>query len=243
MFEARVREGVLRVFRERTRWLSTGWDGGPSEGSVAYNVSVPEGWGRTDLASYVAERRERAGFERPGPTLLTGVDLEHARRARYGSVEVIATAGVSNPAALPMDPSGEPSVPAEGGAGTVNVIVGTTRACEGGALANLLTVAAEAKAATLLNRADVPGTTTDAVIAACDPAGKPVEFTGSATPVGAATRACVREAVAASLDSRYADRERPSPSGVEYGVETTERAAVSRIEPTRVDRTGEVGSR
>ncbi|KYH27457.1 adenosylcobinamide amidohydrolase [Halalkalicoccus paucihalophilus] len=245
MFETQVREDVLRVEREGTRWLSTGWNGGPSEGAVAYNVSVPEGWGETDLTSYVAARCERADFERSGPTLLTGVDLEHARRARYGPVEAIATAGVSNPAALPMDPSGEASVPAGRGvhAGTVNVIVGTTRACEVGALANLLAVVAEAKAATLLAKTGVPGTTTDAVIAACDPTGDPVEFTGSATPVGAAARACVREAVAASLDSRYSDGEPPTLTEAEYGIETTERAAVSRIDPERTDRTGEVDSR
>lgn len=243
MFETRVRDGVLRVEREGTRWLSTGWNGGPSEGAVAYNVSVPEGWSETDLTSYVATRRERAGFARSGPTLLTGVDLDHARRARYGPVEAIATAGVSNPAALPMDPSGEASVPAEGGVSTVNVIVGTTRACEAGALANLLAVAAEAKAATLLAKTGVPGTTTDAAIVACDPAGDPVEFTGSATPVGAAARACVREAVAASLDSRYSDGEPPTLTEAEYGIETTERAAVSRLNPERADRTGEVGSR
>lgn len=242
MFEARIREGVLRVERGNSRWLSTGWGGGPSAGDVAYNVSVPEDWERTDLASYVESRREGAGFPRPGPALLTGVDLEHARGARYGSVEAIATAGISNPAALPMEPSGEVSVPAERGAhaGTVNVIVGTTRALPAGALANLLTVAAEAKAATLLSAAGVPGTTTDAMIAACDPAGEPVEFTGSATPVGAATRACVREAVRASLDSRYADREIPgSVPEAEYGVETTEHAEVYRVG----DRTGEVDAR
>lgn len=239
MFETRVSEGVLRVGREGTRWLSTGWDGGSSEGPVAYNVSVPEGWGRTDLTSYVAERRERAGFEGAGPTLLTGVSLKHARGARYGPVEAIATAGVSNPAALPMEPSGERSVGAhESGPGTVNVIVGTTRDCRGGALANLLAVAAEAKAATLLAETGVPGTTTDAVIAACDPAGESVEFTGSATPVGSAARACVREAVAASLDSRY-EGDPPTLSEAEYGIETTERAEVYQVG----DRTGEVGPR
>ncbi|MCH7659891.1 MAG: adenosylcobinamide amidohydrolase [Euryarchaeota archaeon] len=235
MFEPRVREGVLQVSRPNTRWLSTGWDGGRSNGDVAYNVSVPEGFDRTDLTEYIASRRERAGFERPGPTLLTGVDLKHARRACYGSVEVIATAGVSNPAALPMNPSGERSVPAESRVGTVNLIVGTSRSPSRGALSNLLTVAAEAKAATLLERAGVPGTTTDAIIVACDPAGEPVEFTGSATPVGAAVRACVREAVAASLDSRYADIPLPTPEEAEYGVETTERAEVFSVgtEPTK----------
>ena len=238
MFEPRVREGVLQVSRPNTRWLSTGWDGGLSEGLVAYNVSVPEGFDRTDLAEYIDFRRTRAGFERSGPTLLTGVDLKHARRARYGPVEVIATAGVSNPAALPMNPSGERSVPAESRVGTVNLIVGTSRSPSRGALSNLLTVAAEAKAATLLERAGVPGTTTDAIIVACDPAGERVEFTGSATPVGAAVRACVREAVAASLDSRYAEIPLPTLEEAKYGLETTERAEVSELS----DRTDEVDS-
>lgn len=231
MFETRISAGVLQVRRPGTRWLSTGWAGGVREGSVAYNVSVPEGFDRTDLVAYVAQRRQRAGFEAAGPTLLTGVDLEHARGARHGPVEAVVTAGVSNPAALPMEPTGTASAPAETGPGTVNVIVGTERRCGAGALANLLTVAAEAKAATLLAEAGVPGTTTDAIVAACDPDGEPVEFTGSATEVGAAARACVRDAVRASLRSRYADRPMPTPGGAEYGIETTERAEVYTLGP------------
>lgn len=238
MFEHRVHNGVLQVSRPRTRWLSTGWNGGPSEGEVAYNVSVPEGWERTELSAYVETRREQAGFSRPGPTLLTGVDLKHARSARYDSVEVIATAGVSNPAALPMNPSGERSVPAETRVGTVNLIVGTSRSPFEGALANMLTIAAEAKAATLFERTGVPGTTTDAVIVACDPSGERVEFTGSATPVGAAVRACVREAVSASLDSRYAETTLATAEEAKYGLETTERAEVFELS----DRTDKVES-
>lgn len=237
MFETRIREGVLQIERKGTRWLSTGWNGGPSKGAVAYNVSVPEGWGRTELSSYVESRRERAGFSRSGPTLLTGVSLDHARGARYGSVEAIATAGVSNPAILPMNPSGAASVSAEQRTGTVNIVVGTTRACADGALENILTVAAEAKAATLLEKAGVPGTTTDAIVAGCGPSGEPVEFTGSATPTGAAVRACVREAVRASLDSRYAEIRMPEPAEAEYGLETTERAEVFSLETAPTERT------
>ena len=84
----------------------------------------------------------------------------------------------------------------------------------------------------------MPGTTTDAIIVACDPAGERVEFTGSATPVGAAVRACVREAVAASLDSRYAEIPLPTLEEAKYGLETTERAEVSELS----DRTDEVDS-
>lgn len=226
MFETRVCEGVLRLKRRGTRWLSTGPSGGRHEGPAAYNVSVPEGWERTDLEAYVRERRRAADFDSAGPALLTGVDLEHARGARYGPVEAVATAGVSNPAALPMEPTGEPSLPGtKEEIGTVNVFVGAERALGEGALANLVAVTAEAKAATLLAEVGVPGTTTDAIVVACDPAGASREFTGSATEVGAAARACVREAVAASLDSRYADGGMPaSVAEAEYGIETTGRA-------------------
>ncbi|MFB6108718.1 MAG: adenosylcobinamide amidohydrolase [Haloplanus sp.] len=259
MFEPTVRDGVCRLARPGTRWLSTGHDGGPSFAPAAYNCTVPEGWDRTDLDAYVAERLRRAGFDADaaGPALLTGVDQRHARRARLGPVEAVATAGVSNPAALPVEGAvnpeagrldGETSVaadarpetvpdadagpdhPGPNHAGTVNVVVGTTRSLASGALANLLAVAAEAKAATLLAVAGVPGTTTDAVVAACDPAGDPADFSGSATEVGAAARACVRDAVRASLDSRYADGP-PAPAEAPSGVVTDARARVAPLSP------------
>lgn len=233
-------DGVLRVRRPGTEWLSTGWNGGRQESDCAYNVSVPEGWDRVDIAAYVPERLERAGFEGDGPALLTGVDLEHARGARRGPVTAYATAGVSNPAGLPMEPAGGtlPGGGLEGGdgdhgtapVGTVNLIVGTTRALEAGALANLVAVAAEAKATTLLAATGFPGTTTDAVVVGHDPTGPAASFSGSATPVGAATRACVREALRAAVASRY-DGSATMPdtvSDAEYGVSTDVRAEVFR---------------
>ena len=224
VFDATVRDGVCRLARPGTRWLSTGHAGGEHRAPAAYNCTVPEGWTRTDLDAYVAERLGAAGFDDGGPALLTGVHQRHARRARLGPVEAVATAGVTNPASLPVE------VRTDGGdagyhAGTVNVVVGTTRALAPGALPNLLTVAAEAKATTLLELVGVPGTTTDAVVAACDPAGDPAQFSGSATVVGGAARACVRDAVAASLRSRHPDGEYVAESG----VVTEKRAAVSAL--------------
>jgi len=229
MFSTTTGSGVLQAYRPDTRWLATGHEGGYRTADAAYNVSVPEGFDRTDLAAYRTERRERAGFAAEGPTLLTGVDLTHARGARAGPVTVVATAGVSNPAALPMEPTGEPSDCGDGPAppGTVNLLVGTTRALSDGALATLLSTAVEAKAATLVAETGFSGTTSDAVVVGCDPTGQRAAFAGSATPVGAATRACVREALRASLDSRYADRTRPSSvADAEYGVRTEREAAV-----------------
>ncbi|WP_440763902.1 adenosylcobinamide amidohydrolase [Natronorubrum sp. DTA7] len=237
------RDGVLRVHRPETEWLSTGWNGGRRTADCAYNVSVPEGWDRTDLGAYVDERLERAGFDRGSdrPVLLTGVEQSDARGAQYGPVTAYATAGISNPAALPMDPDGpggsgefRSESSSHPGRGTVNVIVGTTRALAPGALANLIAVAAEAKAATLLAETGFPGTTTDAIVVGHDPTGERLEFSGSGTDVGAATRACVRDAVSASLRAHYEDRDETLPDSVAdatYGVSTNVRATVFR--PTR----------
>ncbi|WP_336037730.1 adenosylcobinamide amidohydrolase [Halobacterium yunchengense] len=231
MFETAVREGVLRLERPGSRWLSTGWDGGLAAADRAFNVTVPEGWNPEDLDAYVADRLADAGFDRPAgaPVLLTGVAQRHARIARCGPAAAVATAGVSNPAALPMDPEGGtlPEAPTAA-AGTVNVFVGTTRALGDAALANLATVAAEAKAATLLDATGFPGTTTDAVVAACDLSGEPASYSGSATRVGAAARACVRDAVAASVKSRYGDEDPPSSvADASHGVTTDVEADVS----------------
>lgn len=235
-----IREAVCRISHEGIRWLATGFDGGYRTADAAYNVSVPEGFDRTDLDAYVRERRERAGFPVDGPALLTGVDLVHARGARCEPVQVVATAGVSNPAVLPMDGDESDAARADTDAaptdaddsplGTVNLLVTTTRSLADGTLATLLGTAVEAKTATLLAETGFTGTTSDAVVVGADPDGEPAPFAGSATPVGAATRACVREAVRASLASRYAERELPaSVADAEYGVSTDRRATVFEL--------------
>ncbi|WP_123619854.1 adenosylcobinamide amidohydrolase [Halorubrum sp. CSM-61] len=242
MFDATVREGVLRLRRPETRWLSTGWGGGRSRADAAYNVSVPEGFDRTDLGAYRDERLAHAEFKSEGapPTLFTGVSMAHVRGARFGPVVAYATVGLSNPATLPMEPAGatnddagdlncnaEAATDDPPRPGTVNLTVGTTRRLADGAAANLVAVAAEAKAATLLATADVPGTTSDAVVVGDDPTGEPAAFSGSATPVGAAARVCVRDAVRASLRSRYPDGEYPGPpADAEHGVVSDDRAEV-----------------
>jgi len=244
-FECVTGEGVLRLRRPGTRWLATDPGDGFSRAPAADNISVPEGFEREDLATYVAERRERAGFERceDCPALLTGADVVHARGARCGPAMAVVTAGLSNPAALPMDTDAGADEDGDGTEhrageghdtrrrhdGTVNVILATDRALDDGALATLLGVAVEAKTATLLEIAGVPGTTTDAVVAGCAPDGERAAFAGSATEVGAAARACVREATRASLVARYGDGGWPTGvEGAEYGV-TTERRAESFV--------------
>jgi adenosylcobinamide hydrolase len=228
-----VGAGVLRMRRPGARWLSTGWNGGFLEAEAAYNVSVPTGFARTDLGAYVAERRREAGFDAGGPALLTGVDLEHARAARSGPVTAVVTAGLSNPAALPA--TGERTATLEDDRGeydpgTVNVLLATTRALDDGALASLLGVAVEAKAAALLAETGFPGTTTDAAVVGCAPDAPREPFAGSGTSTGAAARACVRDALRASLRSRYPDGDYPaSVTDAEHGVSTDHAAEVFRI--------------
>ncbi len=253
-FRTDLADDVCRFRRvnRRTRFLSTGFDGGTRVADAAYNVTVPEGWGdvgHRDLGAYVDERVESAGFVDDGatpPALLTGVKQRHARIARLDGAAVLATAGVSNPAALPVpDPRDggdqaptDDDPPAAGGSppvGTVNLLVGANRVLTPGALANLVAVAAEAKAATLLATVGVPGTTSDAVIVGCPSetgteAGRPAEFSGSATTVGSAVRACVRDAVHAALVSRYGRDFETAPESVadaDHGIVTDRFADVS----------------
>jgi len=233
MFEVDVEAGLCRLACEGARWLSTGVDGGYSTADRAVNVTVPTAFDRADLATYVAERCDTAGVDPAGPALLTAVEQTHARGARDGPVTVVATAGLSNPAALPVDgaadavagdaPAGGESPPP----GTVNLLVGTTRALEDATLASLLATAVEAKTATLQSLTGFTGTTSDAIAVGCDPAGDPAAFAGSGTDLGQSTRACVREAIRASLDSSYGDRGRPATvADAEHGAVTDRRATV-----------------
>ncbi|MEF8887581.1 MAG: adenosylcobinamide amidohydrolase [Haloarculaceae archaeon] len=210
MFEAERRGGVCQLAGPGARWLVTGPEGGYRRAGAAYNVSVPEGFDREDPAVYAAERRRAAGFEAPGPGLLTGVDMRHARGARADGVCVVATAGLSNPVALAgSEAAGRVSEGGDAresggdaGPGTVNLLVGTGRALADGTLATLLATVVETKAATLQAATGFTGTTTDAVAVGCDPEGDAAPFAGSATPVGRAARACVRRAVEAAVEAR-----------------------------------------
>jgi len=233
LFESTVRSNVLQVRSDELNWLSTGANGGSWRATAAYNITVPEGWDETDLEAYTQKRRVEAGFEQPGPALLTGVDQRHAHRARLDPVEVVVTAGVSNPTTLPPVESTTTETVATNDShqlGTINIITGTKQSLSAGALANLIAVVTEAKTATLGRLTGFSGTTSDAVIVGSDRTGEHVRFSGASTPVGAAARACVRDALTAALESRYESESIPeSVEAAAYGCETTVESTVSRI--------------
>ncbi len=149
------------------------------------------------------------------------------------------TAGISNPAALPprdavaggRDDSRTDSDTDCDHPGTINIILVTTRSLEPAGLATLLAGVAEAKVVTLYRQTGFSGTTSDAVIVGSDPAGEPAAFAGSATAVGRAARACVRDGLCAALDARYADTAMPeSVADADHGTTTTATATISTPE-------------
>jgi|GEM_PF-107468 Uncharacterized conserved protein len=207
----------------------------------------------TDTTWMSTETKAKA--ETHTPALLTGVDLQHARRARLDPVEAIVTAGISNPATLPMpemidndrsteDITAKTDTSTSGGLddsqnnkaardnfGTVNIILGTTHSLTPGALSNLVAVVSEAKTATLMTQTGFTGTTSDAVLIASDTTGSVKQFSGSATAVGNAARVCVRDALCAALTSRYGTDSPPkSVQTASHGIMTNDRASVSPIQ-------------
>ncbi|AWB27510.1 adenosylcobinamide amidohydrolase [Halococcoides cellulosivorans] len=235
MPEIAIRDGVCRVAHEGS-WLVTGPLGGQQAADGAAIVSVPADWSARDLDRAARARLARAGFDHV-PTLFTAVDVATARGARLDGVCVIATAGLTNPAALPLDPSEADDPPGQVddvGAtdektpfhpGTVNLVVTTDRALAGGTQATLLATVVEAKTATLHALTGFTGTTSDAVAIGSDRSGPDAAFAGAATPVGDAARACVREAVRAALAA--GDRDPPaSVATADAGARTDRRAEV-----------------
>ena len=238
--ETIITDGVLQVRQPQTRWLSTGTNGGRVSADAAYNITVPDSWDETELQAYTDQRITTAGFDTTGPALLTGVAQRHARCATCGTVTAVITAGISNPAALPprdsiadsgrddnrIDTDTDRDHP-----GTINIILVTTRSLEPAGLATLLAGVAEAKAVTLHRQTGFSGTTSDAVIVGSDPAGEAAAFAGSATAVGRAARACVRDGLGAALDARYETTAMPeSVVDADHGARTTATATISTPE-------------
>ncbi len=222
-------DGVAQLRAPGYRWVSTGHPGGSGIADAVYNITVPEGFADTELQPFIDSRRHDAGFDIEGFALLTGVDMRHARVAQSEETTVIATAGVSNPALLPPPGTAVPVSADRRLDGTVNLLVAVDVPLTDAALYNLIAVVAEAKAATLLSLTDAPGTSSDAVIVGAVSGPSALRFSGSVTPVGAAVRACVRDAIAASLHARYGDAPVPTADDAAHGSSTITRPEVAPL--------------
>jgi len=234
---------ALRLRRPETRWLSTGW-GGRLRADAAYNVSVPEGFDRTDLGAYRDdERLARAGFksEEDPPTLFTRrFDGPRVRRtSRIGRRVRDRRAVEPGDVADGSDGSDR----SDGrcwrlGARRRGVDRGTAPATRYGQPGSRNDAAARRRRGGEPRRGRGRGEGRD-VARDGGRAGdderrggrrrrpdRGAAFSGSATPVGAAARVCVRDAVRASLRSRYPDGDLPGPAAdAEHGVVADERTS------------------
>lgn len=182
-----VEDGYVLV-RGRFRVVSSApWHGGFVRARAIANVHVPKSY--DEAVPTFFRRFERRTGERSLVGLLTAVDLRAVavRRSRYGVA--IVTAGVSNAAQV----------------GTINVILVVAGRATSSGLVEAVKVVTEAKTAAL-RRLDVragpdpaTGTTTDAVVIACEGRGPRWEYCGGATARGRAFGAMVSSAVVESL--------------------------------------------
>lgn len=227
MFEPTRHDGVLQLASKDANWISSGWNGGITTANGAYNISVPDPWEYTDLESYAANRRHQAGFSTSGPTLFTGVSLDHAYSATDTPVTVVATVGLSNPTTY-VDSTADP--PNREPPGTVNLLIGIERTLPEHGLIEALCGAIEAKTLTLYQETGIPSTTTDAAITGCTATNNQSRYAGSATALGQAVRRCTRDAILASLHSHYPNNQYPQDqTDAEYGATITGNTTVTSI--------------
>ncbi len=182
-----IREEYLLVRGDFRVVSSAPWHGGARRARTIVNVHVPKSY-HEPVPSFF-RRFERRTRLRSVVGLLTAVDLRAVatRRSRYGTV--LVTAGVSNAAFV----------------GTINIVLVLSGVPTSGAMVEAVKVATEAKGAALRRldvhdgRAPATGTSTDAVVVACENSGERWEYCGAATPRGRALGAMVAAAVAESL--------------------------------------------
>ncbi|GAA5160265.1 adenosylcobinamide amidohydrolase [Ornithinimicrobium tianjinense] len=169
------------------------------------NLTVEDGFARTDLDAYVAERLASTPVDAAlaGTALLTAADVTRVERAGEpgptGDVTAWATVGVTKPTwAAREQAEVRDGIPAPG---TVNIVVALPAALTGSALVQAVGTVTEAKAQALV-AAGVPGTGTasDAVVVLC-PEGEEVPFAGVRSPWGQAVARAVHRAVAAGLEA------------------------------------------
>ncbi|WP_332450478.1 adenosylcobinamide amidohydrolase [Methanoculleus sp.] len=142
--------------RGRFRAASTGINGGLSNVTTILNHTVPHDF-KDDPPRYLDQLVARHGFFRDYFGLITAVDMRHLCILQYDFITVFITAGVTNPTGAATAPR------------TINIIVHSREGMTDAALLEAIVTATGAKAQALHTLGyDFPGTTTDAVVVACE---------------------------------------------------------------------------
>jgi len=163
------------------RAASTGINGGISQVSSLFIHTVPTGWDRNEPGKELERTESGAGLEPAFFGLLTAVPVQHCCVLQYDFVTVFITAGIRR----------EPPE----SAGTINIIVTSSEGMEDSALLESIMVATEAKAEALAALGlPLSGTSTDAVIAACEGEVKH-PYAGRITEVGCRVRGAILQGI------------------------------------------------
>jgi len=164
-------------FRDRTLFLrgdfraaSTGVNGGLRRVTTILNHTVDEGFDHREPLRFLEDLTAGMGFSRDFFGLLTAVDIRHTCMLHHDFITLFVTAGIAHPNPSP--------------AGTINIIVHSSEGFSDGALLETLLTTTMAKADALRALGHpFSGTTTDAVVAACEGAACH-EYAGTATEAG-----------------------------------------------------------
>ena len=149
-----LRRSTLFV-RGHFRAASTGIRGTIGNVSTILNKTVPEEWDHEQPERLLETEIASEGFSHEYFGLLTAVEMRHLCVLQYDFLSVFITAGVKNPG-LP-------------GPNTINIIVHSDEGMSDAALLECIITATEAKVMALKSMGySFSGTTTDAVIAACE---------------------------------------------------------------------------
>ncbi|HIH85573.1 MAG TPA: hypothetical protein HA342_01775 [Methanoculleus sp.] len=195
-----VRDGTLFI-RGRFRAASTGVGGGIADVTTVLNHTVPH-----DFQEDPVRRLELItawhGVFRDYFGLLTAVDMRHLCVLQYDSVTVFITAGVSNPTPSPSTPH------------TINIIAYSREGMADAALLETIITATGAKAWALHQLGyDFPGTTTDAVVAACERDAEPMHtYAGTLTEIGRRVHEAVMFGLPEALARQQGRVKREGPS-------------------------------
>jgi len=160
-------------------------------------AQVPHSYQRADPAVHMAELADGLRLPAHGVGMLTAVDVRTVRSAWEGDVAAVATVGLSHPTwAAADDQTGNRVVVADGGTGTINIVVMLARRLCRAALVNAVMTATEAKSQALWDAGfAATGTPSDAVAIFCSPSGAEEMFAGPRSVCGSRLARTVHLAV------------------------------------------------
>ncbi|MCT8338107.1 hypothetical protein FKB36_11575 [Methanoculleus sp. Afa-1] len=193
-----VRDDTL-FLRGRFRAASTGVHGGLADVTTILNHTVPHNF-EDEPARHLDLLVARHGIFQDYFGLLTAVEMHHLCVLQYDFVTVFITAGVTNPT---------PHAP-----GTINIIVYSREGMVDSALLEAIVTATGAKAQALHDLGyDFPGTTTDAVVVACDRDGPRAHtYAGTLTELGSRVHAAILYGLPEALARQQERVRRSEPS-------------------------------